>query len=297
MSKEKVLITGGTGSLGTALSLECQRMGFGVQTPTRQELNLNSTDSIQHFTAANRYSAIIHSAAITDWNVCHTNPAEAHQVNSHSSALLAVDAKNKQIPYVFVSTDAVFPGSKPLHRGVGYSESDPAQSPVSMYGITKLAAETLIQAVNEDALIVRLGWLFGPDPSKDKKFVGAIVRQLAMGKDKIQAVDDKFGSPTFAVDAASKIVELLDNNTKGIRHVVNEGVASRYDVAQQVVKLWKPSTEVFKVTSDAFPSIVQRPDFSGMETEYSDTKMRKWQEALTAYHTQYPRMGMFNQNG
>lgn len=287
MKKETILVTGGSGSLGTSLRNFSPAEDFTILAPPSSELNVTNYSQCADALRDNGVSVIIHSAAMTDWEACQKNPLVALAVNTVGTFNMARVAKENNVHLIVISSDAVFPGK--LNVG-GYNEHDTPNNPTSFYGVTKLAAELAArQNIMESLLlIVRLGWLFGPNPEKDNKFVGRIVRKLAQGETRIKAVHDKVGTLTYSLHAAEKIFSFVKNRISGCRHVVNGGIASRSEIAQYVVKLWKPDAEVESVSSTAFPSAVVRPDYAVLSSAYHDSSLPDWQTAMDHYHQRYP---------
>ena len=82
----------------------------------------------------------------------------------------------------------------------------------------------------------RAGWMMGSGPSKDKKFINKIYRQLCAGTTELFAVDDKAGTPTYPVDFAEGLHRLLESGMYGLYNHSGQGRCSRYDVACEFVK-------------------------------------------------------------
>lgn len=289
MSRETILLTGSSGTLGTAIRLEAEKRGLPLLVPTHQEFDITDFKLCCDFTSQQHISVIIHSAAMIDLEKCHLKPQEAFRINTFGTLNMVRVAREQQAQLIAISTYAVFPGEKVD----GYNESDTAL-PINIYGMTKLMAELLVtQTLPASSLIARLGWLFGPVPEKDTKFVGAIIRQ-AMGRNTpIRAVADKIASPTYARDVAATLLNYVDNQSTGVRHVANRGAASRFDVALKVAELWDLRAAVQSVSSQAFPSPVLRPNFGAITSNYDDSQLISWQEALIRYHDSFPNTADF----
>lgn len=289
--KGELLITGAHGTLGKAIRTNQRASDFEIHTPTRQELDITNYDSVQAYAGDNTMDVVLHMAAGTNWEQLHADPVQAMNVNAIGTLNMARLAKERNARLIVISTDAVFPGTM---RKSPYTERSKTGNPVSVYGVSKLAGEYLARQVHPDVLIARLGWLFGPTPQTDVKFVGAVLRRIAQGNTQIKAVVDKFGSPTYAVHAAEKIFHYIDSGTTGTRHVVNQGSASRFDVAEQIIAQWQAPVTLEGVPDSAFPSPVTRPDYSVMTTLYPDALLPDWREALREYYEQYPDITHFH---
>lgn len=290
-SEELILITGGRGALGSALVDSCQNEDLPYIAPAHGEFDITDLEECRRFVSGRKIAAIIHAAALVDWQRVHEQPEDGFSVNCKGTLHMSILAKEIRAHLVYVSTDAVFPGE---FRTEGYSESETPRSPVSLYGMTKLMGEWICKSQCERLTVARLGWLFGPSPTHDRKFVGLMVKQIANGNTDLKAVNDKWGSPTYAEDAGNKLVDFVKNYTIGVRHVINTGVASRYDVAAEVVQLWgNEQTKISPVSSDLFPSNIKRPDYSGLSTIYQDSQMRDWRTALRDYNKKFPSAAEF----
>ena len=288
--KGELLITGAHGTLGKAVLGHKRASDFEILSPTREELDITDYTSVQAFAGDTPVDVVLHMAAGTNWEELHNDPIKAMTVNAIGTLNMARLAKERGARLVVISTDAVFPGKM---RKAPYSESSKPGNPVSVYGVSKLAGEHLARQVHPDVLIARLGWLFGPTPQTDVKFVGAVLRRIAQGNTTIKAVVDKYGSPTYAVHAAEKLFELIDGGTTGTRHIVNQGGASRYEVAEQIIAQWRAPVTLEGVPDSAFPSPVTRPDYSIMRTNYEDARLPDWREALRQYYEEYPEISSF----
>lgn len=272
-----ILVTGGSGVLGSAILEAAQQEDIPVLAPTHAEFDVEDHDQSREYLGGHGdVRCLIHCAAVTDWNRCHEDPRRCFSVNAVGSWTLARLAKEKDLYFIQISTDAVFDGG---YKEGGHTEEDLPKDPCSVYGISKLAAEHLVREVGGRHLVVRIGWFVGADPRIDRKFVGTILRRAASAG-AVEAVDDKYGSLTYASHAATGLLHFCRTQPQGIRHLVNRGIVSRYDVAKAVLELWSPKTKLHRVSSDAFPSAVRRPSFSGMRTLHADALLPEWREAL-----------------
>lgn len=292
MSKEMILVTGSSGTLGTAIKLEAERRNLPLLVPSHKEFDITDYDSCREFTSHQPIDVIIHSAAIIDVEQCYHQPVEAFRVNTLGSLNMARIAKKHEARLIYVSTNAVFPG----YKREEYYETDPV-GPINLYGMTKLMGELLVtQILPLSSLIVRPGWLFGPTPEKDTRFVGAIIRQSLSSNTIIKAVFDKIGSPTYAEDVAGKLLDYMDTQTIGIRHLANRGAVSRFEVAKKIAELWDLRVAVQSVSSEAFPSSALRPDYLGLTSMYADSQLSSWEDALERYHDRFQNREDFATN-
>ena len=196
----RVLVTGANGMLGSALCPTLSRNGHEVYATDLENeneiriLDITKANEVEDRVRRVDPDILINLAAKTDVDACELNPRESYEVNTLGTENVVKACTIAEIPLVHVSTIGVFDGEKIEP----YVETD-LPNPVNVYGKTKLEAEKIVSDSVEDYYIVRAGWMMGGGPSKDKKFVGKIIRQLENSHE-IMAVTDKIGSPTYALD-------------------------------------------------------------------------------------------------
>jgi dTDP-4-dehydrorhamnose reductase len=183
---------------------------------------------------------------------------------------------------IYISTAGVFWGDKPEP----YNEFD-VPRPMNVYGHSKLAGEQIISTLLQRFYIVRAGWMIGGG-KRDKKFVGKIARLILEGRNPLQVVNDKFGSPTYGKDLLLGIHDLIETGYFGLYHMVNKGCCSRYDVALNIGDiLGRTDISIIPVASSHFPLPAPRARSEAMRNLKLELlgidKMRSWQEALREY--------------
>jgi dTDP-4-dehydrorhamnose reductase len=262
----KTLVTGSNGMVGSYVD-------FGIKTD-RNTLDITDYEQVERVIKKYKPQVIFHLAAETDVDKCERDPLHAFMINSIGTYNLVLAAKKIHAKFIYVSTASVFEGDK----DEPYTEED-IPNPQSHYSRSKYLGEKLIAANLDNYLIIRPGWMFGGGPDKDHKFVGKIISLL--DKKEIKAVNDKFGSPTYAKDLIEGIKELLRTEQKGIYHVANKGESSRYDVASYIVSVLNPSVKVVPVDSSYFNLDAKRVNSEAIETRVDF--MRDWRSALKEY--------------
>lgn len=225
---------------------------------------------------------ILHLAAATDVDRCEQEPDLAYRTNAMGTQNVALACLAHDVPLVYISTAGVFAGDKPEP----YTEFD-SPNPANIYGRSKLAGEGIVASLLRRYYIVRAGWMVGGG-EKDKKFVGKITRLIRDGHTEIQAVDDKWGSPTYAKDLLGGIRRLVDTGFYSLYHMVNQGCCSRYEVALVIRDaLQRPDVQVAPVSSDRFPLPAPRARSEAMRNFKLELLgldgMRPWQEAVRDY--------------
>jgi dTDP-4-dehydrorhamnose reductase len=183
--------------------------------------NLGSlNDLLNHLEKINPV-AIIHTAGLTNVEVCEANPQLAWHVNVDLSANIAKAAKILGIPFVHISTDHLYQG---MHANINELE---IVKPVNVYGDTKAKAEEAVLQNNEHALIIRTNF-YAWGPSYRQSFSDRIINALR-GKKEIILFNDVYYTPILAEALILSVHELLEKKAKGIFNVVSDDRISKFD--------------------------------------------------------------------
>jgi dTDP-4-dehydrorhamnose reductase len=270
----RILVTGAGGMLGVALCRTLQRAHDVIAT-RRADLDVTDSVGVRDRLERERPDWVIHLAALTDVDRCQREPVLANAVNAVPTETIADWCGKSGRGLLLLSSMAVFDGRK----ASAYVESD-APRPANVYGESKWRAEQAAARLGRH-LVLRTGWLFAGD-SSDRKFVGQILR-LARDRDSLNVVGDRFGSPTWVADLAYGIGRLIDEQSEGVVHLLNEGSpVSRVDLARRIVTLAGLRTEIHPVDSEFFPYLAPRPAMEGGRSERTAGWLRPWPDALGA---------------
>jgi dTDP-4-dehydrorhamnose reductase len=270
------LVTGATGMLGQ--DLQKVLTGRSVTALGRSDLDVTDASAVSDAVEGHHY--VINCAAYTKVDDAETHEAEAFAVNATGAGNLAAAAAKHGSRFVQLSTDYVFDGT----ATEPYSEDAP-RHPVSAYGRTKAEGERLALEHNPGrTFIVRTAWLYG---EHGPNFVKTMLR-LAAEHETVTVVTDQLGQPTWSLDLATRIVELLDAGAPtGIYHATNSGRASWYEFAKEVFSVAGLDPDRVKPTSSAqFVRPAPRPAYSVLGQEgwrrAGLAPLRDWKEALAA---------------
>ncbi|CAN7648002.1 dTDP-4-dehydrorhamnose reductase [Ensifer adhaerens] len=264
----RILVTGGTGQVGTEL-LGCSWPdGVQLVAPARAELDLLDPDAIVRYVARGGFSAVINSAAFTAVDKAESDILTAWKVNALAPAALALATKAAGIPIVHISTDYVFDGLKDSP----YREDDPV-APLGVYGASKEAGEQAVRTGNSQHVILRTAWVFS---SYGANFVKTMLR-LGEERPLLRVINDQVGCPTAASDVAAvaRMITLrLMEDTGGpcgTYHFVNDGAATWYTFAlglfaqQELAGFKVPKIEA--IATEDYPTPARRPRNSQLSTE------------------------------
>ena len=228
VSRRRLLITGGTGTLGCAFSRICQIRGLDHDLLTRTDMDIADPASVEAALTRYRPWAVINAAGYVRVADAERESVRCFRENAHGAEVLAHACARLGIPFVTFSSDLVFDGS----LGRAYVESDQV-SPICAYGISKADAERRVWTAWERALIVRTSAFFGPWDRYN--FVHMTLRNLAQGKP-VEASDQLLVSPTYVPDLVHATLDLLIDEATGVWHLTNRGEISWHDLAFNVAR-------------------------------------------------------------
>jgi dTDP-4-dehydrorhamnose reductase len=280
----KIVVIGANGQLGTEL---CQQINpYDLVALTHKDIEITDINSIRRALARYKNAAIINTAAFVRVDDCETSPDLCYQVNTLGARNVAVVAQELHAKLVFISTDYVFNGES-NNRNTPYNEfEDPV--PGNTVGKAKLAGERLVREMCTRHFIVRVSGLFGVAGSSGKggNFIETMLK-LAKERDELRVVNDQVFSPTYASDAARKIIQLVCTDYYGVYHVTNSGNCSWYDFTREILRLVDLKIKLTPITSAQYPQKAKRPTYSVMDNFQLKllgiNDMRPWQDALADY--------------
>jgi len=274
----KILVTGANGQLGQELVRlpappDIEITGFG-----RGELDVTDPEQCRNVIGSYKPEVVIHCAAYTKVDQAESEPDEAYRVNADGTRNAALAAEQIGAKFVYISTDYVFDGK----ANAPYRENDPTD-PQSVYGKSKLAGEQWVQSLSSRYFIVRTSWVYGKHGSN---FVKTMLR-LAEERDRLKVVSDQVGSPTYTLDLAQFLLELVQTDHYGIFHASNTGACSWYEFAKAIFEERGMIVQVEPCTTDEFPRPAPRPAYSvldhGAIRAHGLKSLRPWRAALSNF--------------
>uniref|UniRef100_A0A6C0APD6 RmlD-like substrate binding domain-containing protein n=1 Tax=viral metagenome TaxID=1070528 RepID=A0A6C0APD6_9ZZZZ len=268
---ENAIITGGSGMVGLNIL-------FGKK-PSSQELNVTNTDQVnEYFDKHKGISCIIHLVAL-NLRDSEKDPIKAIDTNINGTTNMLNIAKKLNIPFIFVSSGAVFSS---FNSNMKFCETD-QPSPNCIYGSTKHAAEKIALSYDK-TILIRTGWLFGGNQKSHYKFVEHVYNNM-INNNSVICCNDFYGSTTYVVDLINKMKELIVNNMFGIHHIVNDGISTGSDIGELIAGvLHKSDSLIDKRTFKDVPnSGPKRSSTEILITNNSFNKLRNWKSALTEY--------------
>ena len=243
--------------------------------------DITDEDALRRVFGEWRPQAVINCAAYADVDGCEGNPAKAFAVNAQGAGNVARAAEAVGARTVYISTDYVFDGEGQRP----YREDDPT-NPINAYGQSKREGEILTlknSGPRGGHLVVRTAWLYGTHRAN---FVEKVLAD-AESRPEIEAVADQISCPTWTLDLARKLAELVETAVSGVVHVVNGGECSRYEFAQAIVERVSHPVRVRSTTWSQLRRPAKRPRYSVLASsrleEAGIALLPPWQAALDEY--------------
>lgn len=292
----RVLVTGTSGQLGYDVMEELARRGYEGIGADRSEteakfrhvlLDITDKEKVSRTVQELKPDVIVHCAAWTnvDGAEDQENLAKVRAVNVDGTRNLAEAAKEVDAKFVYISTDYVFngEGERP------WQPDDKNYSPINVYGQSKLDGELEVSKILDKYFIVRIAWVFGRN---GKNFIKTMI-EVGKKHSVVKVVDDQIGTPTYTVDLARLLVDMIETNKYGYYHATNEGgYISWADFAEEIYEAAGMDTKVERVTTSEYEEIVgktvaKRPFNSRLDKtkliENGFKPLPEWQDATKRF--------------
>lgn len=276
----KILVTGSAGQLGSEIqALAAQEKNVEFYFADLPQFDICNKDHLKKVFKDFKPDVVINAAAYTAVDLAEKENEKAFAVNTHAVAELAAACKASKAFLIHLSTDFVFDGkrSQPYHEEV-------AANPVGTYASSKNKGEIEILLNTQHAAIIRTSWLYGQYGSN---FMKTILEKGRKGE-KLNVVYDQVGTPTWSADLAVVVLSMAQqaSRIKGVElfHYSNEGVASWYDFAYEILHLTGVKTELNPVESKDFQRPAPRPAYSVLNKkkikQFLGITIPHWKESL-----------------
>ena len=240
---KRYLVTGCKGQLGYDVVRELNKRGIkDILALDVDDMDITNRELVRKTIMEYKPEYVIHCAAYTNVDKAEIEPDIARKINYNGTKNIADACEEVDAKLVYVSTDYVFDGKKTIWTP--YTELD-EPNPLSVYGKTKREGE-LAALRNPKTFVVRTAWVCGVNGNN---FIKTMLN-LSEKYDEIRVVNDQFGTPTYTVDLAKVICDMLDTDKYGIYHVTNDGYCSWYEFASYILRNSK--TRVIPVTTPEY---------------------------------------------
>ena len=269
---KKILITGATGQLGNSLEKVFKSRYDLVSTSrtkpnkkTNYFLDITNLLLVKDIVSATSPDIIINLAALTNVDLCESNPDLAHAINFQGVKNLVNVFKG---PIIHLSTDYVFDGK--LGR---YKESD-ITNPINVYGVTKFKAEKILLEKSKESLVIRTNVLYDYQSQSKASFLNWVVDSLNKGE-KIKVVDDQFNNPTWTDSISVVIDRAIKADINGLIHWGDFDWVSRYDFANKIADKFNLQSNLIEpIKTDELNQVAPRPLNGGLDTTLAQDLLR-----------------------
>ena len=283
----KVLLLGPRGQLGHDVRCAYEEAGepFDLLPLARGKLDVSAPEKIERILSGLDFDILVNCTGYHKTDEVEGNATLAFAVNAHAVREMAQACAAKQARLVHISTDYVFGGDAARIRPL--REDDPV-APVNVYGASKAMGETLARLACEDVVIFRVASLFGTAGASGKggNFVETMIR-IGREKGALRVVDDQTMSPTATADVARVLLRMLKEGcAPGLYHMVNDGSATWFEFAREIIRLAGVEAAVAPCSSEEYVTRAARPRYSALDNAKVSAAfgpMPPWQDALERY--------------
>ena len=257
--------------------------GSAVVTAPYLQLDITDEKAVRKAIEELRPDAIIHCAAWTAVDAAEEpqNKQKVEAINHLGTRYIAEAAKRTDAKLLYLSTDYVFDG-----KGTRPWEPDEKNyAPLNYYGQTKLEGELAVSGILDKYFIVRIAWVFGLN---GKNFIKTMIR-IGKTHDTVRVVNDQIGTPTYTLDLARLLVDMIETEQYGYYHATNEGgFISWADLAEEAYRAAEMNVKVIRVTSAEYGQRkAARPENSRLEKSKlmhaGFQPLPDWKDAVARY--------------
>lgn len=296
----KALVTGVAGQLGHDIMKELEVRGItgigsdlapaysgmvadSVASMPYVQLDITDRKAVQQVLQSVQPDVLIHCAAWTAVDAAEEaeNQSKVWAINADGTRYLAEAAKAVGAKMLYISTDYVFDG-----QGTQPWEPDcKAYAPLNVYGKSKLQGELAVAELLERYFIVRIAWVFGLN---GKNFIKTML-QVGKTHDEVRVVNDQIGTPTYTLDLARLLVDMIQTEEYGYYHATNSGgYISWYDFTKEIYRQAGYTTKVTPVTTAEYGcSKAARPFNSRLDKSKLEAHgfqlLPDWKDAVARY--------------
>ena len=250
-------------------------------------LDITDPEAVKETIAEIRPDAIIHCAAWTAVDAAEDeeNRVKVDAINHLGTRYIAEAAKAMDAKMVYTSTDYVFDGKGERP----WEPDDKCYAPLNVYGKSKLDGELAVSSILEKYFIVRIAWVFGLN---GKNFIRTMIN-VGKTHDTVRVVNDQIGTPTYTLDLARLLADMIETDKYGCYHATNSesepgGYISWYDFCCEFYRQAGLPTQVIPVTTAEYglPKAA-RPENSRLDKSKLEAAgfrlLPPWQDAVARY--------------
>ena len=279
MHAGRISIIGSRGCLGAEFMEVLPRLGFDAHGVDLPRVDITDPDCVREYLEEIGPDVVINAAAFTAVDRAESEPEEAFRVNQWGAEVVAREAVAVSARLVFFSTDFVFAG---VRAGVPYTEEDRTE-PRSVYAKSKLAGEKAVLNVNSEAIVLRIGGLYG---RHGKNFFSTLPLRILKREDLVLD-DERKVSPTWSRCVVQQTCELLGKRSVGLYHATCQGEATWAQFGGAICQYLQVEETFKRVPSARLVLPAPRPGYGVLDNRKLRVNgldiMPSWRDALHAY--------------
>ncbi len=275
--RSKIVVTEANAQQGKELQDQCASFKqFEFVFLSKDDLPIHHFELVRNYFKTLKPAFCINCAAYSAVDKAEEEKDLAFQVNGEAVGVLAAICKEYDTQLFHLSTDYIFDGM----ATIPYKE-DSIPHPINTYGASKLEGEQQAMNLNPEVTILRSSWIYSP---YGKNFVKTMLR-LMEEKSEIKVVKDQIGSPTYAADLASVIMQMIIRKSpNGIYNYSNDGVVSWFEFAMAIKEIIGFKCNLLPIATSEYPTVAVRPQFSVLDKskiqETLGIQLNDWKESL-----------------
>jgi dTDP-4-dehydrorhamnose reductase len=245
-----ILVTGVKGQLGYDVCRELESQGIINKGIDIDVCDLTNQEQINMAFEWLRPDAVVHCAAYTAVDKAESDKERCYAVNVDGTRNVANACHEYNAKMIYISTDYVFNGT-----GTAPWEVDSPKDPINYYGLTKSMGEDIVRETLDRHFIIRTSWVFGKNGNN---FVKTMLR-LGKERDVLRVVNDQIGSPTYTVDLAKLLVQMVKTDSYGVYHATNSGYCSWCEFTRGIMHEAELLCKVEGISTAEYPTAASRP--------------------------------------
>ena len=274
----KVLVTGVKGQLGYDVVKRLDALGIEHIGVDIDDFDLTDKAQTEVFILNCKPDVVVHCAAYTAVDKAEDEKEKCYAVNVEGTRNIAGACRLADAKMVYISTDYVFDG-----LGTELQPENKTTNPVNYYGYSKEQGEHAVRELLEKHFIIRTSWVYGKNGNN---FVKTMLR-LAQDREELSVINDQIGAPTYTLDLAVLICDMLQTTKYGTYHGVNEGQCSWHDFAVAIFEKAGIGMKVNPIPTSEYPTRAKRPLNSRLSKAKLDKngfkRLPAWEDALEKY--------------
>lgn len=292
---KKLLVIGATGMVASRF-VDLAKNRFDIVSADEKTIDITNKEAIDKYFEENSFDAVINFAAFTNVDAAEAQRGDEDgivwKLNVEASRYLSAKCKDKNMFFIHISTDFVFPGNERV-PGPYSEDSVLPEDPdgIGWYGWTKNRAEKVISESGCTCAIVRYGYPFRASKYEIKKDWARNLLNIYNEQKLYPLFDDQIQSVIFIDDLVEPLAKIIEGNLTGIFHIVSEDTTNPYEIGSYLLdKYAGRHVDLQKGKMSEFlkvPGRTPRPRLGGLKVEVTEEKlgikMKTWREMIDEF--------------